>query len=145
MTLTDLTAFAGLVFGVIGAALGIASFLRDRASIDVSLQWDMVDSHTNKKVGVVRIQNIGRRPVYVSHVAIHLGGTQYRLLSDSIRGERLGEGDPPLIKMIPQEGLEEFARNWWLLRAQVSDSTGRVWTSPMAKETPSWARGTDLI
>lgn len=142
MTLTDITAFAGLLFGVVGSVLGVASYLRDRASVEVCLQWDMVDSRTGRVTGVVRIQNTGRRPVFVSHVAIHLGGTRYLVLGDTIYGQRIGEGDAPLIYMVPQDGLEEHARNWWLLRAQVSDSTGREWKSPMVTVEPSWARPT---
>jgi hypothetical protein len=147
MTLTDLTAIAGLVFGVTGAVLGVMSFMRDRIALDVILQWDMkviagYPEVPDRTVGVVRIRNTGRRPVFVSHVALATGGRVKLLLRDSLQGIKLLEGDGPLSFEFEQVGFEEYARNWWLLRAEVSDASGRIWRSPMSSgKPPSWAVG----
>jgi len=46
-----------------------------------------------------------------------------------------------LILEVEQDDLEQYARNWWLLRAEVQDATGRVWRSPMLQgKVPSWAK-----
>jgi hypothetical protein len=151
VTLTEFTALAGLVFGVIGAVLGVMSFMRDRVSLIVSLHWDwvVIDGYPGApehRVGVVRVQNTGRRPVFVSHVSIATGGRVKLLLKQSMQGVKLGEGDGPLVFEVRQEGLQEYARNWWLLRAEVQDAAGRTWRSPMLKgRPPSWASGADAI
>ena len=56
MTVTALVAILGLMSGVIGTVLGVLNFLRDRAAVEVSLQWDMsvtpgTGYDTNKKWG----------------------------------------------------------------------------------------------
>ena len=41
ITLIDIAALGGLVFGLTGMILGVMSFLRDRPRIAVKLKWDM--------------------------------------------------------------------------------------------------------
>ena len=77
MTLTDLVAVCGLVFGLTGAVLGVLNYLRDRVQLDVTLQWDMdvtpgTPYDANKKWGVIRVTNIGKRTTYISHAALRL-------------------------------------------------------------------------
>lgn len=144
MTLTELTAIAGLVFGVVGSVLGVMSFMRDRTSLKVALHWDWKtvgpDGLSDYLIGVVSVQNVGRRPVYVNHVDLVTGGRVRLMLTDSMAGIKLAEGDAPLVVQVRQEGLEEYALNWWLVRAEVKDALGRVWRSPMnLDKKPSWA------
>jgi hypothetical protein len=69
-----------LVTGIIGALLGTAgfviailAFLRDRLELRVTLQWDMaMVGNPERKIGVVRVANVGRRPVYVGSVSLEL-------------------------------------------------------------------------
>lgn len=143
MTLTDAAALTGLVFGLVGTVLGVLNYLRDRTIVAVFLQWDMqyVQHGRPGLTGLVRVQNVGRRPVYVSHVVINTGHGESFLLRDAIQGQRLEEGSAPLVFPVDYEGLEPFAKNWWLLRAEVSDTTGKVWRSPrLSGNPPSWAR-----
>jgi hypothetical protein len=152
MSLTEATALTGAVFGIAGFVLAIANYLRDRYKIIVRLRWDLSITDNpvydpSKRWGLILVTNIGRRPVYVSHVALRLprGFTDSHLvLSEGIRGRRLGEGDPPLEYVIEQESLRKYARAWREIVAQVSDSTGREWVSRKAAkdDAPSWSRPT---
>ena len=149
MILSEVTSVAGLTFGVAGFVLGVLNYLRDRHKIIVTLQWDLTVTpgpayDAGKRWGVVRVTNVGRRSTYISHVALELPEgleSSHLLLSEGIQGKKLSEGDPTAVFMIDQEGMEEYAPHWQLIVAQVSDSTGKVWSSKRlkAKEKPSWA------
>ena len=144
MELIDVVALMGLVFGLIGTVLGICNFLRDRASVQVSLQWNIVtlaegvgDSDLDKRGGIVRVTNIGRRSIFVSHAAIrlpkHLNAPLF-LLKDGIEGKTLAEGSPSLRYFISDVSLREYADYQPEMIAEVTDSTGKVWSSKR-----SWA------
>lgn len=87
MTLCEFVGAVGLVFGVTGTVLGVLNYLRDRARIDVWLQWDMevtpgTEYDHRNPWGVISITNAGRRATYISHVALRvpkeLGGVSER-------------------------------------------------------------------
>jgi hypothetical protein len=149
MTLSETTSLIALVFGVSGFVLGVLNHLRDRHKVVVSLQWDMSmtsedRTDNEKKWGVITVTNVGRRPTYVSHVALKLPkgyDHSHLLINGSIHGKKLTEGDPSEIFIVKQEGLEQYAKDWHRLKAQISDSTGKVWFSktPRAVKPPSWA------
>ena len=150
MTATDLASIGGLVFGVIGTVLGVLSTWRDRAAVKVTLQWDMDVTpggpyDHNTKWGLITVANIGRRPIYVSHVALKIPpfypGRAYVVFQHGIEGKTLTEGAPVAVYVIPQDGLEEFARHWHLITAQVNDPSGRAWQSHPVAKRPSWAAG----
>jgi hypothetical protein len=149
LNLTETVALGGLISGVAGLVLGIMNFRRDRAQVDVFLQWDMSVTpgsgyDHNKKWTIIRVQNAGRRAAFVSHVSIRVpkGYDHTHVVAmDSVTGEQLSEGDAPKIYLIAQDGFERYAKVWRKLRAEVSDSAGRIWKSPrLAKsKRPSWA------
>jgi hypothetical protein len=58
-----------------------------------------------------------------------------------ITGKKLSEGDPTEVFVVDQAGMEEYAKNWRRIVAQVNDSAGKDWYSPKLKaaERPSWA------
>lgn len=149
MTITELVAVLGLVSGVTGTVLGILNYLRDRARVEISLQWDMktfghTEYDSDKLWGAIRVTNVGRRTVHVSHVALRIPRgyeDSHLLVSGGLQGKTLPEGSPTEIHIVTQDGLEKYAKHWRDVIAQVSDSTGRVWKSkrlPRGK-TPSWA------
>jgi hypothetical protein len=151
VTLTDFIAALGLVSGVTGTVLGVLNFLRDRAKVEVSLQWDMevtpgTEYDHNKLWGVVSVTNVGRRPSFVSHAALKLPrgyeGT-HLVINSGIAGKTLTEAAPSERYVVTQEGLEAYAKDWRDVIAQVNDSRGRVWRSRRlpASEMPSWAKG----
>jgi hypothetical protein len=149
MTVTDVVAILGLISGVTGTILGILNFLRDRAHVEVSLQWDMQtigDPRYDEKKswGLIRVTNIGRRPIHVSHVALRLPkgfDGSHLLVTSGIGGKTLTEGSPGESFIVTQENMEKYASAWKKIVAQVSDSAGREWKSKPVKLRPSWAGG----
>ena len=149
ITLNDAATLVGLVAGVSGFAIGILNYLRDNPKILIELQWDMssygnTGFNENELVGVIRISNTGRRPIYVSHVALKLPKgyeDTHLVISDGLVGQKLQEGDQPLTFPVSQEGLEKYKTKWKDIRAQVSGSTGKVWYSKKITkgQLPSWA------
>lgn len=146
MELLDFITVAGPIFGLVGFILGVLNFLRDRHEVEVSLQWDMNATpnsgyeHT-KKWGVITITNVGRRPIYVSHVAIKLPrglDNNYLLISEGLVGKKLLEGDPSAVYVVSQDGLNKYSTGWAGMTAQVTDSSGKVWRSKNIAKKPSW-------
>lgn len=53
---------------------------------------------TSEEVGVVTVANIGRRPIFLSHVSIKFPKSfkpRYLTLQEGTQGDRLEEGDAP--------------------------------------------------
>jgi hypothetical protein len=157
MTVTEFVAVVGLISGITGTVLGIFNFLRDRAGVEVSLQWDLsvtpgTGHDATKKWGVITVANVGRRPIFVSHVAIRLpkkvsttGGYSHLVIAGGLNGKTLAEGSPAERYVVTQDGLEEYAAHWRDMVAQVSDASGRVWKSRklQKKQIPSWVEANE--
>jgi hypothetical protein len=145
VSISEVASFVGLLLGTVGTVLGIMNFLRDRGKLVVRLQWDMAmtGEHPDKRVGCITVTNTGRRASYMSHVALRLpkgGETSHFLIREGLKGQKLYEGDPPVVFTVDQDGLEAYAGRWREVLAQVSDSTGRVWASKPVAIVPSWAK-----
>lgn len=154
MTISDVASISAVILGTTGAILGALSYFRDRPKVVVTLKWDMAvtdnpvyDSH--KLWGVVRVSNIGRRAIYITTVALDFGKNydHVEIIRESIRGEKLGEGDPPATFIANQEGLDKYAMHWKEARAMVQDSAGKTHYSKKVdtQKVPSWvqkAKGT---
>ncbi len=150
MTATEAASLLGLTFGVVGTVLGVLNYLRDRAKVVVTLQWDMSVTpgdryDANKRWGIIRVANVGRRPIFVSHVAIRVPkgfSHSHLVVNEGIGGVKLTEGDPIQTFVVSQDGLNVYASRWAELVAQVTDASGREWKSkPVAKDSvPSWAK-----
>ena len=153
INLNDLGTLVGVIAGTAGLVLGVLNYLRDKPIISVELQWDMTAMNvpgysSNTPLAVIRITNSGRRPIYVSHVAIKLPKGyegSHLLVMEGIEGKKLEEGASPLTLPMTQEGLEQYSKDWKKLRAQVSDSTGKVWFSKKTwrGKPPSWVISED--
>lgn len=152
MTTPDVAVIASLVgiaLGALGATLGVMNYLRDRSRVIVTLQWDWTivgrpELEGWERWGLVTLPNIGRRPIFVSHVALlSPKGVPGRLLflPEGIQPRTPNEADPPVRVLIDQKGLREYAPFWRDIRAQVRDSSNRVWKSKKSPKdsVPSWA------
>ncbi|OQW69617.1 MAG: hypothetical protein BVN34_04740 [Proteobacteria bacterium ST_bin12] len=153
MSISETVSVVGLIFGVSGFVLGVMNYFRDRHKVEVSLQWDLDVSSgsgydNTKKWGLIRVTNVGRRPTYISHVALKLPkgyDHTHLVIIGGINGKKLTEGDPTEIFMVTQENMETYANDWRKIIAQVSDSSGKVWFSNKlkSKECPSWAKASE--
>lgn len=147
MELRDVVSVVGLVFGVAGSVLGVLNYLRDRHKVEVSLQWDMSVTPQSgydqtKKWGMIVVTNVGRRPTYVSHLALKLPKNHehtHLLIREGILGKKISEGDPSEVFVIDQDDLEKYSDDWNKVVAQVCDSSGKVWFSKKPTKKPSWA------
>jgi hypothetical protein len=89
----------GAVTGGLALTLSVLNFLRDGARVQVQLHWDFIEFGYGARPGkftVVNVMNVGRRPVYLSHV--HLSGIRHNssaLLPEGIGGVTLAEGSKP--------------------------------------------------
>jgi len=65
MDLSDTVALIGAVTGPLGLLLGLLVYFRDRAVVQVSLQWDLElygpSSKPDAAIYMITIRNIGRR------------------------------------------------------------------------------------
>ena len=117
--LTTITAIAGLFFGLAGFILGLLNYRRDRPKLKVYLNWDTCVFRDKlgrqAKLGQIYITNTGRRPIYITSA-----GLVFFTLSDrgiwrttvgGVRGQRLAEGDPPIVLVVPDS--VESARFLW--------------------------------
>jgi hypothetical protein len=142
--LNDILTTIGLVTGVAGFTLAIFNYWRDNPKVRVELQWDMKEPGADDYIGIIKISNIGRRPIFISHVALRLPkgfDDTFLLLREGIAGKRLAEGDQPLIFPVTYDHLDKYKTKWQSVRAQVSDSTSKAWVSKKLhkKKKPSWA------
>lgn len=149
LDLNDIATIVAMVLGTSGFVLGIISYLRDRPIVKVTLQWDMsVLDYKLRGEGklccLIRVTNVGRRPIYVSHVALEMpkgSKPSHWLIKEGVVGNSLSEGCPPQLFHTNQKGLEAYAAKWRDIRGQVTDSSGKVWRSKKLskKIIPSWA------
>ena len=143
ITINDLATILGLIIGVSAFVLSILNYLRDKAKVHISLQWDMESLNDNNLYGIVTISNTGRRPIYISHLSLKLPKSyenSYLLIRDGLSGQKLMEGDAPLIFDITHDGMDKYKSDWETIIAQVTDSSGKVWKSKKVKNKPSWAK-----
>jgi hypothetical protein len=94
ITLSDVAALLGMVLGTAGFVIGLMNYLRDRPKVKVHLQWDMVVSGdaAGNKMGIVRVTNVGRRPIYISAAT-------------------LNEGDAPATFSVNYDSLAQYAKH----------------------------------
>jgi hypothetical protein len=150
--LIDATQVVSLVTGICGAVLGSAAlaisvmtYFRDNPKLKVLLQWDMTETQSRRLMGLVKVTNVGRRPVYLGIVALEIDPETkckygHLVLNDSISGARLGEGDKPAAFIVNYDQMVQYKEHWSKIRAMAEDSTGKAYYSDYPKSMPSWAR-----
>jgi hypothetical protein len=147
--MTYATQLVSLITGILGSLLGAAAIVisalnyrRDKPQLKVTLKWDMTEVGTRRMIGIVKVANIGRRPVHLSIVGLEIGGHQkysHLILNDSIKGKRLDEGDTPEAFMVNYDQMAEYKEVWNKIRAVAEDSNGKSYYSGYPKDKPSWA------
>lgn len=145
LTLSNCAAVLGMVLGTAGFVMSLLNYLRDRPRVRVTLNWNMANTQTREMMGLVKVVNTGRRPVFISIVALELpDGFRHThlILNDSIPGKKLCEGDAPAGFLVKYDGLEQYSKVWRKIRAYVEDSAGgEYYSEKIDKEkTPSWVR-----
>lgn len=147
ITLSDVAAILGMVLGTAGFVMGLMNYLRDRPKVKVFLKWDlaMAGNPGAPKMGIVRVTNVGRRPIYISVATLKLPkGFKYDhlILKQSVPGTKLSEGDAPIEFPVNYSGLQQYAKHWRRIRAYAEDSAGRRYLSKKLSksEIPSWAK-----
>jgi hypothetical protein len=149
MALMELASILGMVFGTGGIVLGILNYLRDKPYVRVRLACgyqitNSTEYDKNKLYGLVTVTNSGRRPIYITSVSITFA-KQFKnrrlLILESIKGQKLGEGDAPATFLLDEDNLtNEYAPHWREMRAVVYDSSGKKYFSHRVKEEPSWVK-----
>jgi len=147
--MTYATQVVSLITGILGSLLGgaalvisILNYRRDKPQLKVTLKWDMTEVGTRRMMGIVKVANVGRRPVHLGAVALELPPSlkhSHLLLHDSIKGKRLDEGDKPEAFMVNYDQMAQYKEVWDKIRAMAEDSTGKAYYSEYPKDKPSWA------
>lgn len=114
VTISEIASVLGLIFALVGTALGVFNYLRDQGKPLFRLQWDMsmTGEDAKKKVGCITVTNTRRRAGYMSDVALRLPngpGISHFLIRDGLRGQKLSEGDPPAAFPVDQSDPEPYA------------------------------------
>lgn len=148
-------ATAAFVLGVIGTALGILNYRRDRPKLLVSLRWDAIvvrdTKGTNATFGQIYLTNTGRRPIYITSAGIEFNPPRAWWFTRTQRqgkqkGRKLAEGDPPLSLVVDATRLgaditRDHCQFWRAFRAFAEDSSGKRYFSPKVTQRPSWGLG----
>lgn len=125
----------GIVTGTMGSTLGVLNYIRDRTRVAVNLQLGMREFPGDKEVKhlLITIANIGRRPVFLSHV--HLVSPEGVVLhTDSLSGVKLDEGDKPTFYKLTHDNLHQTFSNLQQIRAVAVDSAGKLYCSWLESE-----------
>jgi len=145
--LSAVAAMVGMVLGTAGLVMSLMNYLRDRPKVKVFLKWDMtLVRDASKQMGIVRVTNVGRRPIYISVAALQVPkGFKYShlILKESVPGKKVSEGDAPVTFSVNYDGLVQYSKHWRNVRGYVEDSAGRRYVSKKLPKTdvPSWAKG----
>ena|ERR1035441_3757825 len=102
----------------------------------------MTEVQKGTTLGLIRVTNVGRRPVHLSIVALALP-PKYKhghlVMTESIQGKSLEEGAKPAGFIVNYDGLAEYKEDWDKIRAVAEDSTGTKYYSEFPTKKPSWA------
>jgi hypothetical protein len=161
ITLTTWAAIIGMVLGTAGFVMSVMNYLRDRPKVKVFLKWDMtlVGDMTldSKQMGILRVTNVGRRPIYISVAALRVPNSfkywfkhgfkrgfrhTHLIIRESLPGKKLSEGDAPVTFSVDYAVLARYSKRWRKIRGYVEDSAGRRYVSKKLPKTevPSWAK-----
>lgn len=140
-----------LIVSCVHAMVGVSNYRRDRHKVRVDLQWNAEETRKfgvrepTERFGHITVTNIGRRPVSIQFIGLHLPGRK-RVINWLATGEviKLEEGGPPIIKKVRQDSnLEPFVDIWRKIRASADDTANREYRSKHGGERPIIVPGHD--
>ncbi len=141
---TEFAAILGMVLGTVGFVMSVMNYLRDRPKIKAFVNWHMEELRTEEKMGIVTVANVGRRPIFISTAVMLVpkgfGKCTHFILMESVRGQKLSEGDAPTRIKVNHEGMEQYAKVWRKVRVYVEDSAGRKYFAKPDPRKPPWAK-----
>jgi hypothetical protein len=142
ITFAEFASVLGVLLGSVGSVMGVMNYLRDTPKVKVHLKWDMTSVQTNEQMGVLTVTNVGRRPIFITAVALSVPKS-FLILKESMSGMKFSEGDAPATFTVHyDERLRKYAKRWRDVRGYVEDSAGKQYISKKLPESdiPSWAK-----
>lgn len=142
-------AFLALIVSCVSVFISIFNYRRDRHRVRVELKWNAEQTRFQgattsiERLGHITVTNVGRRPVSINFIALHLPGRK-RVINWLAIGEviRLEEGSAPIIKKVHQDTtLEPFVENWKKIKASASDTSRQTYWSKHGGERPILVSG----
>jgi hypothetical protein len=130
-----------MVLGAAGFAVGAMNYVRDRPKLKVSVNWHMVEMGTQQHFGIVTATNVGRRPMFISAAVMEVPKQfkpRHYMLMESVRGQKLSEGDEPARFRINFDGMAQYSKVWREVRVYVQDSAGKKYYAPKSERVPPW-------
>jgi hypothetical protein len=135
----------GMVAGLSALILSWVNYAKDNSNINIELkrrELKPTDGSTTPVCAwVIRVNNHGRRPAYITQIGLELstrqdGVKRCLLVADSSKGRKITEADPPMIYIIPEHTLGPLSS---IVtddsRAIAFDSKGRKYLSNSIKES----------
>ncbi|MGA9997812.1 MAG: hypothetical protein WBP93_20520 [Pyrinomonadaceae bacterium] len=135
---TIIASVIGMVTGLSALILSWSNYIKDRPKIIIELKRREIKAAENPKLieeaWVIAISNNGRRPAYITQVGLELapsevGFNRCLLVSDSTKGKRIGEGDPPMTFILPKKTLKPLSEIMGNSRAVAFDDRGKKYLS----------------
>jgi hypothetical protein len=140
---TGLLAVVGAITGPLGFVLSLLLFFRDRSRVQVGVSWNMItiprDPTYPETFVSVQVVNVGRRPIFVSHIhSVIEGEKTHGLLARSASGVTLTEGSPAFSAIADE--VHFHGKPWWKIRFAAQDAAGRSYFSHWPVYPPDWAK-----
>lgn len=135
---TVIASIIGMVTGLSALILSWSNYIKDRPKIIIELKRREIKTSENPKLIeealVISISNNGRRPAYITNVGLELspsevGFNRCLLVSDSTKGKRIGEGDPPMTFILSKKILKPLSDMMENSRAVAFDDRGKKYLS----------------
>lgn len=135
----------GMVTGLSALIISWLNYAKDNSKIYVELKRREIkpsDGSTEpESAWVIKVNNNGRRPAYITQVGLELstrqdGVKRCLLVADSSKGRKLTEADPPMIHILPEHILGRLSNIVTDESCAVAfDTKGRKYVSNAIKES----------
>lgn len=134
-------ALLALGVSVVHAIINWRNYRRDQSKLRVVLRWNAEQTQFEgarspvECYGHITVTNVGRRPVTVNFIALHLPGRK-RVTNWLDEPIRLQEGEEVIKKVHQDATLTPFLGKWDHITASATDSTDKTYVSKNGGEVP---------